>query len=430
MAGTQEYQALIRLVTELRTAVQRDLIALSGRLLSRGLISTDNDNFLRDELRTKESRAAELVSIVLDKVKLNPKPNFAIFFNILKESGDHYNDLIKLIESEMPSSKQPMNSQSTLDHPVTDHQSAVLLSLSGTQTHHIANSSRTLEVAGECCVCTNELGCPEPLTTEIRFPYLDPESIVMLDDREKHDLEFRLERETKNIMLSFHLLVSELYKTTVENGVSIGDLKFHLKAIKALLNSTKECHIFEEYNDKLLAASDALAIFDIITQFCSFVDYSLLEHLIRILGSEADKKRMMDYHTKFNEYAKRRIIECPLSIKLADNLKWSTMYIKIDSKLENLTINQFQEFRFKVSEVLKVNVSAIRFCCAHSGCIQFTCQIPNFVRKAIFPLSSDQEISLELLGVIWFSCAGYEYSAQVYLYSLLLKPHLYVVLKP
>ena len=418
-AYTQEYRALKRLVPELRIAVQRNIVTLSGILLSKALISSEVDSLLRDELsRSKESRAAELVSIILDKVKIN-RENFTIFIDILKACGDHYSDLVKLIESEM----NKTDNQTTCGHPARPDDGRLAdpaqssgtqspgtqspgIQSPGTQSHHAH------EVASQCFICTNKLGCPEPLE-KISFPYLDPSNVVQLDDREKRDLEFRLERETEHMILLFQGLVFQLYKT-IDMGkkVSINELKFLLKGIKALPNRSEKS-LFEEYSDKLSAASSILCIFEVITQFCSFIDYSIVEYLINHLGSDSDKERMKNYQTEFNEYAKRRIIECPVSIKPADNSRWSITHIKMDSKLENLTIKQFLEFRFKVGKILNMDVAAIHFCCAHSGCIQFTCQIPLFVTKAVFPISSDQAMSLKQLGVIWFSCAGYEYSAQV-----------------
>ena len=161
-------------------------------------------------------------------------------------------------------------------------------------------------------------------------------------------------------------------------------------------------------------ATDIEAIFEIITQVCSFLDYNLLEHLIDILGNEEDKKRMQKYYEKFDEYVRRRVIECP-NIEPADTSKWSDVYVKLDSKLENekFTINQLHEFRFKISEILDVSLSAIRFCCTERGCIRVNWQIPHFVKQAVFPLSSQQEMLLEQQRVIHFSCENYEYSVQV-----------------
>ena len=120
MANTDGHQALKQLIPELEIAIQDDLILLSGRLCSKGFISEATHDLLRNDSREKVSRTAELVSIVLNKVKLNPG-NLSVFLGILKDSGDHYSDLINLIESEMPTLSNN-NGQSLPDsniHPIT-----------------------------------------------------------------------------------------------------------------------------------------------------------------------------------------------------------------------------------------------------------------------------------------------------------------------
>ena len=46
---------------------------------------------------SEEDRAAELVSLLLDKVKLNGE-NYRIFIDILRTSGKHFNDLLSKLE--------------------------------------------------------------------------------------------------------------------------------------------------------------------------------------------------------------------------------------------------------------------------------------------------------------------------------------------
>ena len=89
------------------------------------------------------------------------------------------------------------------------------------------------------------------------------------------------------------------------------------------------------------------------------------------------------------------------------------MHIKLDLKLETITISALKEFRFKISGIIGIDVSNLHFCCAKQGCIEVTWQIPCFITQLIFPLSSDQEKMLEQLGVIQLSCLNYEYAAPV-----------------
>lgn len=87
------------------------------------------------------------------------------------------------------------------------------------------------------------------------------------------------------------------------------------------LSNLKDHSLISDYEDQIQAATKADTIFGVICKFWSFLDYDLLEHLIELLGSEDDKKRMVNYHENFDQYAKQRIIECP-SIESIDDNKW------------------------------------------------------------------------------------------------------------
>lgn len=98
MAETQEYKTLKKYVPHLRSAVQADLITLSEELRSKGLISEENKVRLKDESHSKEIRAANLVAIIMNTVKLNPAC-YNVFVKVLHDSG---NAVIPLIEQDKP----------------------------------------------------------------------------------------------------------------------------------------------------------------------------------------------------------------------------------------------------------------------------------------------------------------------------------------
>ena len=92
MAESQEYKTLKRYIPKVRTAIKSHLTSLGGKLIPSNLISPENDARLRNLSISEEDRAAELVSLMLDKVKLN-KENYGIFLDVLRTSGDHFNDI-------------------------------------------------------------------------------------------------------------------------------------------------------------------------------------------------------------------------------------------------------------------------------------------------------------------------------------------------
>ena len=419
MADTPEYKNLKKYMPQIVTALQTDLTTLSVQLVSKNLISEENASHLRNEHLNQNDRAADLISFVLNQVRLNPE-NYKAFISVLKESGSHFNDIIILLEQQVAYDQIPH--AAAYDDQVIQQDSNISAAALSVQSSSTQTSPAPMQHGLQgvepctCRICTSLGGHPNHLSAKVKFPYLEPGG-SQLDELSEQDLLYQLQSETESILLQFHEVVSQLYETVVDKNLPIGRLKFHLRAIKAFpTKRSSNTSIFKEYEDKIKTAKNYDDIFAIIDHFISFIDYRLLEHLVGILGSERDKERMKQYSEKFNKYAKRRIIECP-AIEEGDSTKWSRLYIKLDSTFNNdehsVTIQQLQKLRFKVSEILQISVSAIRFCCAQKGCIRVNWQIPCYIEQLIFPLSSKQLQVLKGLGVMQICCGNYQYKTQV-----------------
>lgn len=81
-----EYLTLKRNALQLEDAVQSDLVTITGKLRSKGLISEKIEARLKDESRNAKDRAAKLVTIVTNVVKLKPE-QYNMFVEVLQEGG-------------------------------------------------------------------------------------------------------------------------------------------------------------------------------------------------------------------------------------------------------------------------------------------------------------------------------------------------------
>ena len=411
MAESQEYKILKRYIPEVETAVKSHLTSLGGKLTSSNLISPGNYAKLRNLSISEEDRAAELVSLVLDKVKLK-RENYRTFLDVLRTSGGHFNDILSKLES--PEAQQESG------HVGDSQQTGLQTSASAISDSRVPGA---LGMTCGCGICTSELGCPNPLPSEIKFPLSD-ESFGSLDDREKQFFLSELKRDTEEIMKKFYRLASGLYNSISRRGrrskpVTVDDLRANLYEIKVYLDRRSEESIFDDYKEKLDRAEKIEKIFNIITEICSFLDYDLLENLTNTFGNKEDKKRMTNYLKDFADYAKRRtsIYECPC-IESADCSKWSGIYVKLDSKLEaKLNIEQLREFHHQISKILRIKKVAICFCCAQKGCIELKFQLPKFIEKIIVPLSFEKKTQLKQIGVIKFSINDYRCNITVSLHA-------------
>ena len=88
--------------------------------------------------------------------------------------------------------------------------------------------------------------------------------------------------------------------------------------------------------------------------------------------------------------------------------------LKVDSAFEQFTVEELDNFRYRVSRIFCVSPqSVLRLCQVQEGCLQLTFQVPLFVQQEIFPLSCEQEETLAAEGVIRLTCGDYQFPAKV-----------------
>lgn len=76
--------------------MSNNLVRLSGYLFEKGLISQENDSELRNRYVEEADRAARLVELIQQKVKLDPH-NYVQFTSILEEDKHHYSDILRIL---------------------------------------------------------------------------------------------------------------------------------------------------------------------------------------------------------------------------------------------------------------------------------------------------------------------------------------------
>jgi hypothetical protein len=97
MANSPEYNSMVDCTPELRLCVQSSIISLCGELLRARLINEDKEKSLRNRSIEETDRAAELVSLVTNKV-LEDHENYHKFVAILKKDERRYKTELALLE--------------------------------------------------------------------------------------------------------------------------------------------------------------------------------------------------------------------------------------------------------------------------------------------------------------------------------------------
>lgn len=234
-----------------------------------------------------------------------------------------------------------------------------------------------------------------------------------IDQINKEDLHTRLSMETREISLQFYSLLSNFFKSLKERNILVDDLKTHLMALDAFDNDDQHQSVFYEQTEKLEKASTINEVFKVIKVFCSFFNYGLIKHLINIVGSDEDKARFEEYESRFTQYAKRRIYECPPRTAMY-TVQHCDMYVKLESHFsQKHSLNDLRALHYGICKLLKVSQHVLRLCCIEKGCIRLTFQTPHFVKQQLFPLTSEQEQALVQLNVTNLTCGDYEFPTEV-----------------
>ena len=379
--NTKEYRIVKECTPQLRLAVQSDITHLSGQLLGGDLINVENDASFRNKSTEIIDRAADLVSVISDKVEQDPG-NYYKFVSILKNCGCQYEAVLKQLEITKPKALPGSDSSKVMDR-----------------------------VECKCDFCRSERN--ESLSTSESFPFLD-DLMENLGELDKECLRVRLKKETQQIKRNFFHLLLGFYESLRSRNVPLKDIKTYLMMLEAFKDTEQHPKpLFLEQKEKIDNATDLNDIIDVIKNFCSFFDYGLVEDLINSkLGTSEDRKQLKRYEESFTTYARRKVKECPSRFKESGSSQ-PNMILKLDSSFDEYLLSQIYEFRVIVCGILNLSCRVLHLCCVNKGCVCLTFRMPIFVQRTLFPLLDEQEERLKTLGISQLTCGTYKLMVRI-----------------
>ena len=113
MAGSVEYEVLIRHTTDLQQAVEDYFTPLGAQLVSAQIITPGQYKEIRNTIRPVDERAADLVGYVQNKVRQDPW-HYHAFLGVLRSDLSQYGNILAKLERTMlsqASEQQPMTPQ-------------------------------------------------------------------------------------------------------------------------------------------------------------------------------------------------------------------------------------------------------------------------------------------------------------------------------
>ena len=251
----------------------------------------------------------------------------------------------------------------------------------------------------------------QPTARMSGLPFLDAEN---LKDWEKDTLKGRLLEESEKMMFAFQNLVTDTSISLTQRQVTPDDLMECLTALGGLEPSLKVKNTpFDNRWEEMEKAGSIRQCIKIIRDYLSFFNYHIIEHIIERLGSDKDRSELKRYKEKLADYCRRRVFECPPKVfGLPSKSDHDLAVVKLDKKLEQYTLEQIQRFQSKLSNIIGIPQYALQLISVEKGCMILTFKVPSYMTEQVFPLSADQEKTLQTEGVLWLKCGAYHFSSK------------------
>jgi hypothetical protein len=224
------------------------------------------------------------------------------------------------------------------------------------------------------------------------FPYIS--DVDVQDEQARRELEQRLKEESETLRLQFCILMNKYFDSLEDRQYSIQKLIRYLKSCLEMDHLLPEPKVVDD-------------IMKLIESKSSFFNYKLIEYMIQLSGTDDDKQNLGDYQTKFSIYAKRRVYECPAIISKSNPSSETELHVKLDSKYDKCTVDELTGFQSRLCMILNRKVYAIRLLSVQRGCFELVYAISDYIVKATFPLTENQESELAALGVLQLTCNDY-----------------------
>ena len=249
-------------------------------------------------------------------------------------------------------------------------------------------------------------GLTRALVIQPAFQKLNPNDRVELLSK-LYDDEKSMTREFASLVTATLYSVQERVPTDIF-CVSILSLKAYEPA-----PGERDRSLLDEHSREIKEAKSIAEIFKILTPYWNYLNYEILEDIIKNHGTSNDCQKLKEYKYKLNSFCQRRIFELPLLDNGRDIEKAFKNQVKFAIKLdkaEDIPGKELLQIRTQIAKILQVNVAAFVICSVDPGCVLLTFLIPKFVSQKIFPLSRDQTSALPKdASVIWLKCGDYVY---------------------
>lgn len=229
-------------------------------------------------------------------------------------------------------------------------------------------------------------------------------------------LELRLKNESNEMIDRFGSLVNRILRSFKSRSVSVSVLIKCLSNFGALPEGRVQIPLLQHRLEQLKRAGTTDEIFLVISDYVSFFNRALLEHLVKELGSENDQEELDTFLVRLEMFIKRRVCETPAYMYGYVWLKTEMLVVfKTDEKWgpgNSCNVKELRDLWVTVCKILKVLPHALHVCRVDRDLfelrsLEIVCRMPPHVVGEVFPLSREQENELGLAGLSQLHCIEY-----------------------
>lgn len=227
------------------------------------------------------------------------------------------------------------------------------------------------------------------------------------------DIMLRLRFNLDKIMDKYSYFVEGIRKALNEKGISAGDLCSFLLSKPVFNYDEQNYKLFQERKEDLENAVDVNRIFNLLHDYCSFLNYEIFLS-IAIRFDICKSKEEMDYPEHLKDYINMHKVEefIKLNPVLLPHVSSSKLTLKLNIE-QTTRLAHMKNIADAICYIMKWEPSTVRILGIEEGCVALTLLIPTFLANIVFTgrttWTDAQRSKFEELKIMSITCNGYNY---------------------
>ncbi len=203
--------------------------------------------------------------------------------------------------------------------------------------------------------------------------------------RKHNDGAQQMESDISSMELEYARLSLNIRKSLKRREIRPQELSAFLLSFQSRRGSLKRNgSLFISSCQLELNTADTIdAVFVIVSQFWSFLDYNLLENVVDEFGDDSDKEKFADYIKALQDFLSDwRVV--PHKIKRSE---CPTTAVKLCFKLDGDSL-PYRDIRASIARIFKVHVENVLIESIDNGCTKLVFLLPR--EAVVLPLTAEQ----------------------------------------